>query len=158
MTPYVRRGRSRTVQPGKATRLQSRARKRQSDMNASYPGQPPISDADAPVAPHQIRVLEAQVRPVKMRRRVQSWIDCWLKPGKAIVPRCTHVQMRVQSSLQSVGHQDFHLSDRQILDVLVLSPSLFDVRLAAETNGLVFIFKDAAALDSQRAPLLPHAS
>src|SRR5580698_6105639 len=160
MTPGVRRGRSRggrTLQPGRAARLQSKSRQRQSDMNASYPGQLSISDADASVAAYQIRVLEAEISPVEMRRRVQSWIDGWLKPGKAIVPRRTHMQMRVQSSLHSVGHQDFHLSDRQVLDVLVLSPSILDLRLAAETDGFVFICKDAGALHTQRAPLLPHA-
>ncbi len=67
------------------------------------------------------------------------------------------MQMGMQSSLQSVSHQDFHLPDRQVLDVLILGASLFDVGFAAETEGLVFIFKDAGTLDSQGAPFLAHA-
>ena len=64
--------------------------------------------------------------------------------------------MRVQCPLAVIGHQDFHLAYGQVLDVLVLGPRVLDIGLTPKTNGLIFVFEYAFALDRQRAPLLPH--
>ena len=79
---------------------------------------------------------------------VESGMDPGLKSRKAILVRHSHVQMRVKCALAVVGHQDFHLADRQILDVLVLGARVLDVGFTSETNWFVFLFKDPGTPDA----------
>ena len=67
------------------------------------------------------------------------------------------MEVGMERPLPLVGHQNFHLSNGKVLDVLVLSPRLLDFRLTAEYNGFIFFFKNAYALDRECAPLLPYA-
>ena len=57
------------------------------------------------------------------------------------------MEMGVQRACAAVGHQDLHLSDGEVLDVLVLGASVLDVGLAAETDWLVLFLEDAGSLD-----------
>ena len=63
----------------------------------------------------------------------------------------------MQRSQPVVGHQDFHLANGQVLDVLVLGASFLDVGFAAESDRLVPVLKYSLALNGQGAPLLPYA-
>src|SRR5579863_2223240 len=98
MTPAVRRGRGLSgwvAQPKKPPMSQQGWRQWQCDGSTSCPSEPPISDAYASVTPHQFRVSEAEIDPLKMRRRVEPRIDRWLEPGKSVVHGSSSMQMRV---------------------------------------------------------------
>ena len=60
----------------------------------------------------------------------------------------------MERPLTLVSHQDFHLSNWQVLDMFVLGASLLNISLASETDGFVLFFKDSRALDGECAPLL----
>ena len=63
----------------------------------------------------------------------------------------------MKRTLPAVGHQDFHLPEGEVLDVLVLGARVLDVALAAEADGLVLFLKHAGPLDAQSTPFLGHA-
>ena len=92
-----------------------------------------------------------------MRHRIKSWVNPRPESGKPVLPGNANMQMGMQGPLAVVGHQDFHLADGQVLDVLVLRPGVLDVGFTAESDGLVLVFKYPGALDGQGAPLLPNA-
>ena len=76
---------------------------------------------------------------------------------KLVFPRHPYMEMRMQRALPAVGHQDFHLPDGQVLDVLILGASVLNIGFAAKPDRLVPVFKDARSLDGQGAPFLPNA-
>lgn len=109
------------------------------------------------MAPYQLLVLEAQIRSFEMRWGVEPWMDCWREIRKLVVPRHPYMEVRMQRALPAVGHQDFHLPDRQVLYVLILGASVLNIGFAAKPDRLVLVLKDARSLDRQGAPFLPNA-
>ena len=69
---------------------------------------------------NQIRVLEAQICAFNVRHGMESWVDAGLESRKAVVAGNADVQVRMQRPLAILCHQDFHLTYRQVLDVLIL--------------------------------------
>src|SRR5579864_4870272 len=95
---------------------QHTAQPRQSVMQGSHPCQPSCAHGQMLGALGNIGVLEAQVCSLQVRRRVEPRIDLWLKSWKPTVEWLTHMEMRMQCALPAIGHEDLHLTNRQILD------------------------------------------
>src|SRR5882672_11680444 len=87
---------------------------------------------------------------------VQRRIDLWDETRETVIVRHSHMQMRVQRALPVVGHQDFHLANRQVLDVLVLRSCVLDIGFASGAGGLVSFLEKPSALNSQCPSLLPY--
>ena len=69
---------------------------------------------------NQIRVLEAQICAFNVRHGMKPWVNPGLESRKAVVARDAHMQVRMQRPLAILGHQDFHLTYREIFYVLIL--------------------------------------
>src|SRR5580704_13133773 len=134
-----------------------RSRQRQSGMDASHLCQTPSARGQGAIATNLFGVLEARVRPLSVRNRVEPGIDSRLKSWETVLAWHSDMQMGMECPEPVLGHQDLHLADGQVLDVLVLRPGVLDVGFTAESNGLVLVFKHPAALDGQGAPLLRNA-
>src|ERR1051326_1644884 len=93
---------------------------RQSEMLDSHPSQPSCAHGQMLGALGNIGVLEAQVGSLQVQRRVEPRVDLWLKSWELTVEWLTHMEMRMQCALPAIGHEDLHLTNRQILDVFVL--------------------------------------
>src|SRR5271169_1295414 len=111
----------------------------------------------AAIATNNCGVLEAQVRAFSVRNCVEPGINSRLKSREPVLARHSDMQMGMERPEPVLGHQDLHLADGQVLDVLVLRPGVLDVGFTAESNRFVLVFKHPGALDSQGAPLLRNA-
>jgi len=92
-----------------------------------------------------------------VRRCVEPGINSRFKCREPVLAWHPDMQMGMECPEPVVGHEDFHLADGQVLDVLVLRPGVLDVGFTAESNGLVLFFKHPGALDGQGAPFLRNA-
>src|SRR5271169_1650019 len=101
----------------------------------------------AAVATNNFGVLEAQVRAFSVRNCVEPGINSRLKSREPVLARHPDMQMGMECPEPVVGHEDFHLADGQVLDVLVLRPGVLDVGFTAKSDGLVFVLEHSGALD-----------
>ena len=92
-----------------------------------------------------------------MGNGVEPRINLRLKSGELVLPGHSDMEMGMERSQAVVGHQDFHLSNGEILDVLVLRPSVLDVGFTSKSDRLVPVFKYSLALNGQGASFLPYA-
>src|SRR4029077_10088012 len=115
-------------------------------MGVLHPCQPAFSDAHTAVAPHQLLVLEAKICSFEMRWGVQPWMDCGLETREPVFPRPPHMEMRIESALTAICHQNLHLRHRQVLNVLILGASVLNIGFASKPNRLVLVLKDAGSL------------
>src|SRR5258707_12779425 len=106
-------------------------------MYGSHPCQAASTHGQAPIATNNFGVFEAQVRALDVRNCVEPGINSRLKSWEPVLARDSDMQMGMECPEPVLGHQDFHLADGQVLDVLVLRPGILDVGFTAESNGLV---------------------
>src|SRR5579872_338267 len=94
---------------------------------------------DARKAPHQGQIFEAQMGAGSGRfRRIEGRINRRLKKFRVELRHAPRVQMGAAGSAHAVvGHEDLHLSDRQVLDVLFRHARLLGLGDAAEAGALV---------------------
>src|SRR5438552_5446852 len=134
-----------------------RGRRRQSGMYGSHPCHPASARGQAASATNNFGVFEAQVRAFNVRHCMEPRIDSRLKSRETVLARHSDMQMGMECPEPVLGHQDLHLADGQVLDVLVLRPGVLDVGFTAESNGLVLVFEHPGALVGQGVPLLLNA-
>src|SRR5712691_9928831 len=110
-------------------------------MYGSHPWSAAEARGQTAVAPDEFGVFKAQVRAVGVGNGVEPGINPRLKSRELVLPGHADMQMGMQGPLAVVGHQDFHLANGQVLDVLILRPSIFNIRFTAKPDGLVPVFK-----------------
>ena len=66
------------------------------------------------------------------------------------------MQMFVDRATKRIGHEYFHLSNRHLLDVLVLSQSVLDFRLASFRSFFELRVENTLLLDMHTATHLSH--
>src|SRR5437899_7067390 len=114
-----------------------RGRRRQSGMYGSHPCHPASARGQAASATNNFGVFEAQVRAFNVRHCMEPRIDSRLKSRETVLARHSDMQMGMECPEPVLGHQDLHLADGQVLDVLVLRPGVLEIgRAHAELQSL----------------------
>src|ERR1051326_8096095 len=124
-------------------------------MRAWLPCQSTAPSAKPAISPDDFRVFEAEISPGLTRLgRVKTWIDCRQQPRQPIFFRDANMQVRMQCALLLVGHQDFHLTERQIFNAVIFGTSFLDICLAAGPHVFISFPDKPSARDVDGALLL----